>query len=86
MACSLNTKPLDEAETHTFFHRHLERVQAPKDLLENEAIMMMAAKTRGNRRELLNVAAVLLTEAMFRNEKTIGPQLVISSEFWRKTG
>lgn len=86
MACSLTTRPLDEPETQTFFQKFLERVQAPKDLLQLEAITMMAAKTRGNRRELLNVAAVLLTEAMFRKERTIGPQLVLSSEFWKKTG
>lgn len=86
MACTLVTKPLDEAEAVTFVQNHLERVQASKDLFQPEAITMLAAKTRGNRRELLNAAAVLLTEAMFRKERTVGPHLVLGSEFWKTTG
>lgn len=86
MACNLSTKPLDEAEAVNFVQKYLERAQAPKDLFQQEAVTMIAAKTRGNRREILNMAAVLLTEAMFRKERTIGPQLILGSEFWKTTG
>lgn len=86
MACTMNTQPLAETEATTFIRKHLERSNAPKDLFQDEAISMLAAKARGNRREILNSATVLLTEAMLRKEKTVGAQLVLSSQFWKKTG
>ncbi|MFZ2959225.1 MAG: AAA family ATPase [Candidatus Ozemobacteraceae bacterium] len=86
MACAMNTEPLGEVEAMAFIHQHIERAQAPKDLFQADAISMLAAKTRGNRREMINTAVVLLTEAMMRNEKTVGAQLVLSSEFWKKNG
>ncbi|OQA06897.1 MAG: hypothetical protein BWY66_01629 [bacterium ADurb.Bin374] len=86
MACSLSTRHLDESEVTQFIQKQIDRAQAPKDLIQTDAIAMLAAKTRGNRRELLNTATVLLTEAMLRNEKVINAQLVLSSEFWKTTG
>ncbi len=86
MACAMNTQPLGDADATGFIRQHLERANAPKDLFQDEAITMLAAKTRGNRREMLNAATVLLTEAMIRKEKTVGAQLVLTSEFWKKTG
>jgi len=62
MACTMNTQPLGEADATTFIKKHLERANAPKELIHEDAIAMIAAKTRGNRREMLNSAAVLLTE------------------------
>jgi type II secretory pathway predicted ATPase ExeA len=86
MACNLATQPLTEPDALTFIQRHLERANAPNDLIAPEAVTMLAVKTRGNRRDLLNAATVLLTEAMIRSEKTVGPQLVLSSLFWKKSG
>lgn len=86
MACNLATQPLSEPDAIVFIQKHIDQVSAPKDLFAPEAVTMLAAKTRGNRRDLLNAATVLLAEAMLRVEKTVGPQLVLSSLFWKKTG
>lgn len=86
MACSMSTKHLDEAEVANFLKEHLERANAPKDLIQPDAITLLAAKTRGNRRELFNMAGVLLTEAMIRRERVISSQLIMTSEFWKKPG
>ena len=86
MTCAMNTEPLSEPDAVTFIQKHIERAQAPHDLFQPDAITMLAAKARGNRREMLNTATVLLSEAMIRKEKTVGAQLVLSSTFWKKTG
>lgn len=86
MACILSTRPLDADEVSNFMGKHLESAQAPKDLFSAEALNMLAAKTRGNRRELLNAATVLLVEAMTRKERTIGPQQILASNLWKKSG
>lgn len=86
LACNLVTQPLSETDAVAFIKKHLERAGAPTDLLAPDAVTMLAAKTRGNRRDLLNAATVLLTEAMLRGEKTVGAQLVLDSMFWKKTG
>lgn len=44
MACSMSTKQLDEAEVTSFLRAHLERAHAPKDLVQPDAISLLAAK------------------------------------------
>lgn len=86
MACAMNTEPLSEPDAVMFIQKHIDRAQASRELFQPDALTMLAAKTRGNRRDMLNTATVLLTEAMIRKEKTVGAQLVLSSTFWKKTG
>ena len=79
-------EPLDEQESEAFIRFRLESASAPKDLFEKEAIGLIAAHCRGNRRMMMNTATQLLNEALFRNEKTIGSQLVLGCDLMDISG
>lgn len=70
---------LSEQETQQFISLRLKYAKAPKDLFESESVALVAAHCRGNRREIMNLATLLLGEAFYRKEKTITAQLLMSS-------
>jgi type II secretory pathway predicted ATPase ExeA len=66
---------LDEKETEQFIFFRLNCAQAPKDLFEPDALALVTAHCHGNRREIMNLGTLLLSEAFYRNEKTVSAQL-----------
>lgn len=73
-------EPLDEKESEDFISFRLENAQAPPDLFEREALEIIAAHCRGNRRQIMNASTLLLAEAFLRQEKTVGSQLILSCD------
>lgn len=73
-------EPLSEQETEQFIFYRLAHAKAPKDLFEPEAVALIAAHCHGNRREIMNVGTLLLTEAFYRKEKTISQELFIGCD------
>ena len=67
--------PLSETEAGQFIAFRLRCAQAPKDLLEPDALTLIAAHCHGNRRQIMNLATLLLSEAFYRNEKCVSAQL-----------
>lgn len=81
-----NVEPLDEKHSTAFIKHRLENAKAPADLFDDEAMEMLSAHCRGNRRRLMNAATVLLDEAFFREEKTIGSQLILGCDLMNTSG
>ncbi len=78
MACIFRMEPLNQDETRTLLVRRLEAAKAPKDLFADDAIELLAAQSRGNRRELMNLGVMLCIEAHSREEKSITAELVLA--------
>jgi type II secretory pathway predicted ATPase ExeA len=75
------TFPLCDAEARDFVQFRLHQAHAPKDLFDPDAIDLLARHCRGNRRQIMNTAAILLQQAHTQSEKTIGPQRVLGCQF-----
>ncbi|MBF0548167.1 MAG: AAA family ATPase [Candidatus Riflebacteria bacterium] len=86
LSCLMKCDPINEKDSIEFVQARLIQAKAPKDLISQEAINLIVAQCHGNKREIMNAGAVLLSEAMFRGDKTIGPQQVINSMLWEKSG
>jgi len=67
--------PLSESEAGQFIAFRIRCAQAPKDLFEPDALTLIAAHCHGNRRLIMNLATLLLSEAFYRNEKCVSAQL-----------
>jgi type II secretory pathway predicted ATPase ExeA len=74
------TELLDEKQSREFIAHRLQQANAPAQLFDSDAIDLIASHCRGNRRRIMNVATLLLDEAYYREEKTIGSQLLLSCE------
>jgi general secretion pathway protein A len=73
-------EPLAETESRDFVRFRLEKAKAPADMIMPDAMSMIASHCRGNRRQIMNMATLLLEEAFYRQEKTINSQLILSSD------
>jgi type II secretory pathway predicted ATPase ExeA len=80
LTVNLRMEPLDEQETEHFIAFRLENAKAPKDLFEPDALALIASHCRGNRRNIMNMATLLIDEAFYRKEKTIGSQLLSNAD------
>lgn len=67
--------PLDEKETEQFISFRLRCAKAPEDLFEPDALALVAAHCHGNRREIMNLGTLLLSDAYYRNEKTVSAEI-----------
>lgn len=76
----LRQEPLDEKESRDFIRFRLEKAKALSDMIMPDALAMIVSHCRGNRRQIMNVATLLLEEALYRQEKTINSQLVLSCD------
>lgn len=77
--------PLSEEESALFIRNRLANAGAPSDLFEDEALAIIAAHTRGNRRMIMNTATLLLEEAYYRQEKNITAESIYSSEWFNES-
>ena len=80
LTTNFHTEPLNEEETYQFISLRLKHAKAPKDLFEPDALPLVAAHCRGNRRQIMNTATMLIHEAFDRKEQTICSQLLINSD------
>ena len=78
MACVFRMAPLTQDETRSLLIRRLDSAKAPKNLFADDAIELLAAQSRGNRRELMNLGVMLCIEAHAREEKCITAELVLT--------
>jgi type II secretory pathway predicted ATPase ExeA len=85
LACIFPQSHLSEQECSQLIQHRLVAAKAVPDLFESEAIALMAAHTAGNRRNLMNLATMLLQEAFDRKERCVSAQLVLSSQFFQQT-
>lgn len=72
--------PLDEEQSRLFIKHRIEQARAPKELIEKDALDMIAAHCRGNRRRIVNTVTLLLDEAFFRQEKTVSAQAMLECD------
>ncbi|MFZ2956734.1 MAG: AAA family ATPase [Candidatus Ozemobacteraceae bacterium] len=79
MACVFRMEALTQDEARNVLIRRLETAKAPKDLFEDDAMELLAAQSRGNRRELMNLGVRLCIEAHSREEKSITAELILAS-------
>lgn len=84
LACIFPQSHLSEQDCTLLIQHRLVAGKATADLFEPEAIALMAAHTAGNRRNLMNLATMLLQEAFDRKERTVSAQLVLSSQFFQQ--
>lgn len=75
LTVNFRVEPLSEIETEEFISFRLRCAQAPKDLFEPDAMCLLAAHCHGNRREIMNLGTLLLSEAFYRNEKVVSTGL-----------
>ncbi len=85
LACIFPQSHLSEQDCSRLIQHRLAAAKAAPDLFEPEAIALMAAHTAGNRRNLMNLATMLLQEAFERKERCVSGQLVLSSQFFQQT-
>ena len=71
---------LGENECLEFIRFRLENAGASETLFDKDALSIMAAHCRGNRRQIMNMGTLLLAEAFYREEKTIGADLIFNCD------
>jgi general secretion pathway protein A len=86
MTCIFAIDGLDEKDAERFINFRIEAAKAPGDLFDIESISLISAHCRGNRRQLMNIATLLLEDAFFRQEKTVGSHLIIESDLIDQSG
>ena len=72
--------PLGDKDSENFIAHRIHNAKAPKDLFESDAISLIAAHCRGNRRLIMNTATLLLDEAYFRQENTVNAQTMLECD------
>ena len=80
LTVNFHMEPLREQEAEDFIVYRLENAKAPKDLFEPDTLPLVASHCRGNKRKIMNMATLLIDEAFYRKEKTIGSQLLSNSD------
>ncbi len=81
----MKLQPMTEQETRSFIENRLRNGEAPSDLFTDEAIEILAAHTRGNRRNIMNMATMALEEAYYRQEKTITAGTLYEAEWFNES-
>jgi len=76
LACRFLLPKLSIEETKEFVRYRLQTAEADADLFHEQAIESIAADSAGNRRTLMNLAALCLEEAARRQEKIITADVV----------
>ncbi|OGJ87991.1 MAG: hypothetical protein A2268_05130 [Candidatus Raymondbacteria bacterium RifOxyA12_full_50_37] len=76
LACRFLLPKLSIDETKEFVRYRLKTAEADADLFHEQAIEAIAADSTGNRRTLMNLAALCLEEAARRQEKIITADIV----------
>ncbi len=81
----LKLNPMNEFETRLFIESRLENAEAPPDLFSDNALEIIAAFTRGNRRNVMNTATMALEEAYYHETKTITAETLYNSDWFNES-
>jgi type II secretory pathway predicted ATPase ExeA len=81
----IKTQYLNEYESRLFIEHRLKNAAAPANLFEKDAIEIIAASTRGNRRALMNTATMALEEGYYHEQKTITAEILYNSEWFNES-
>ena len=81
----MKLQPMNEHETRLFLESRLKNGGAPPDLFEDDVIEIIAAHTRGNRRNVMNMATMTLEEAYYREEKTVTAGIIYNSDWFNES-
>ncbi len=81
----MKLQPMSEQQTRLFIENRLKNGDAPPDLFAKEAIEILAAYTRGNRRKIMNAATMALEEAYYRQEKSITAETLYDAEWFNES-
>lgn len=76
LSCTFSMPKLSIEDAKEFIAFRLELAQAGKNLFDSDAIECLAADAKGNRRMLMNLAALCLEEAARRNDKVVTAEIV----------
>lgn len=75
-----NLNALNDHDSIEFIKFRLSIAKAPAMLFDPDALSLIASHCRGNRRQIMNMGTLLLTEAFLRQEKTISAELIFSCD------
>ena len=81
----IKTQFMNENETRLFIEHRLKNADASPVLFDKDAVEIIAAFTRGNRRTLMNTATMALEEAYYLEEKTISASTFYNSEWFNES-
>jgi type II secretory pathway predicted ATPase ExeA len=86
MTCTFTMEGLNEKEADGFVGYRLKTAKAPEDLFDADTVSLISSHCRGNRRQLMNIGTLLLDEAFYRQEKTIGSHLILECDLIEQSG
>jgi general secretion pathway protein A len=75
-----NLNTLNDSESLEFIKFRLSNASAAETLFDQDALNIMSSHCRGNRRQIMNMGTLLLTEAFDRQEKTISAELIYNCD------
>ena len=75
-----NLNTLNDDESLEFIKFRLSNAGAAETLFDQDALNIMSSHCRGNRRQIMNMGTLLLTEAFYRQEKTISSELIYNCD------
>ena len=81
----MKLQPMNGQDTRLFIESRLKNGEAPQDLFADEAVEIIAAHTRGNRRSIMNIATMALEEAYYRQEKTITAETLYDADWFNES-
>lgn len=81
----IKTQYLNEHESRLFIEHRLKNAAAPAHFFESDAIEIIAAATRGNRRSLMNIATMAIEKAYFHEQKTITAETLYNAEWFNES-
>ncbi len=73
---------LDEKDSEAFVAFRLKTANADENLFDPDALSLVCAHCRGNRRQIMNMGTLLIDEAFYRQEKTIGANMIYESDLF----
>jgi len=80
MTAIFSHQSLDEKDSEAFIAFRLKTAKADENLFDPDALSLVCAHCRGNRRQIMNMGTLLIDEAFYRQEKTIGANLIYESD------
>jgi len=85
LTTTLKLNAMNELETRLFIESRLENAEAPTDLLAEDAIDIIAAYARGNRRGVMNTATMAIEEAYYHEMKTITAETLYNADWFNES-
>jgi general secretion pathway protein A len=75
-----NLNTLNDNESLEFIQFRLSNAHVAETLFDPDALSIMSSHCRGNRRQIMNMGTLLLAEAFYRQERTIGAELIYNCD------